>query len=106
MAFKDNYPNLEQWLMHGGTLGIHAIEDSLVKIEVGDDEGLADDYVVESDTIDEGLAQAEKQVALLIADAKDLQAMYQSGDVKSVDQEMIRITGLPPIPNPYYKGDR
>ena len=91
--------------MHGGTLGICAIGDGLVKIEVGDGEGLADDYVFECEMIDEGLALAEKQVDLLIAEAKDLQTMYLSGDVKSVDQEIIRITGVPPIRNPYYKGD-
>jgi len=105
MAFKDTYPNLDQWLMYGGTLGIYAIGDGLVKIEVGDSEGLADDYVFECETIDEGLTLAEKQVDLLIADAKDLQSMYLSGDVKSVDQEIVRITGVPPLRNPYYKGD-
>ncbi|WP_455201913.1 hypothetical protein [Kaarinaea lacus] len=91
--------------MFGGTLGIHAINDGLLRIEIGDVEGLSDDYVFECETVDEGLALAEKQVDLLIADAKDLQSMYLSGDVKSVDQEVIRITGVPPIPNPHYKGD-
>jgi hypothetical protein len=104
MAFKKSYPCLDQWLMYGGTLGVCAISDGLVRIEVGDGEGLADDYVFECETIDEGLALAEKQVELLIADAKDLQSMYMSGDVKSVDQEVIHITGVPPIRNPYYKG--
>ena len=105
MTFKQTYPNLDQWLMFGGTLGVHAIGDGLVKIEIGDVEGLSDDHVFECETIDEGLALAEKQVDQLIADAKDLQSMYLSGDVKSVDQKVIRITGVPPIPNPHYKAD-
>ena len=105
MAFKETYPNLDQWLMYGGTLGIYAIGDGLVKIEVGDSEGLADDCVFESETIDDGLTLADKQAELLIADAKDLQSMYLSGDVKSVDQEIIRITGVEPMRNPYYRDD-
>ena len=105
MTFKESYPYLDQWLMYGGTLGIYAIADGLLKVEVGDSEGLADDYVFECEAIDDGLTQAEKQVEDLIADAKDLQSMYLSGDVKSVDQEVIRITGVAPMRNPYYKGD-
>ena len=103
-AFKDNYPTLEQWFIYGGTLSVYATGDGLIKVEVGDSEGMADDYEFESKSIDEGLTLAEKQVDSLIADAKDLQSMYLSGDVKSVDQEVIRITGVAPIRNPFYKG--
>ncbi|MCI0505053.1 MAG: hypothetical protein L0Z73_02985 [Gammaproteobacteria bacterium] len=44
----------------------------------------------------------ENQARTLINDAMELQSMYLEGDVKSVDQEIIRITGLPPVRNPFY----
>lgn len=103
MAFKNSYPSIEQWLQYGGTLGMHSVDKGLVQVEVGDSAGLADDVVCESPTVDGALAEAEKTVKQLIADAKELLEMYLSGDVKSVDQETIRITGVPPIPNPHYK---
>jgi len=106
MVFKNTYPNLEQWLMYGGTLSVYSIGNGVIKLEVGDGEGLTDDYVFECETIDEGLSVAEGQVKELINEARELQAMYLDGDVKSVDQEVIRITGLPPIRNPYYDSSR
>lgn len=106
MAFKNIYPNLEQWLMYGGTLNVYSIGNGVIKLEVGDGEGLADDYAFECESIDDGLSAAEKQVSELIEEARELQAMYQDGDVKSVDQEMIRITGLPPFRNPFYDSKR
>jgi hypothetical protein len=106
MAFKNTYPNLEQWLMYGGTLSVYSIGNGVIKVEVGDGEGLADDYAFECETIDEGLLVADKQVRELLDEARELQAMYLEGDVKSVDQEIIRITGLPPMRNPFYDNNR
>ncbi|WP_455206578.1 hypothetical protein [Kaarinaea lacus] len=102
MAFNENYPNLEQWLLYGGTLSVYSVGNGVIKVEVGDGEGLADEYVFECETVDEGLAVAENQVQELINEALELQSMYLDGDVKSVDQEIIRITGLPPMRNPFY----
>ena len=102
MAFKDNYPNLDQWLTYGGTLGLYSIGDAIVRVEIGDTDGVADGHIFECESVDDGLRLAEEKVQVLIEDAKDLQSMYLSGDVKSVDQEVIHITGVPPIRNPLY----
>jgi len=102
MAFNDSYPKLEQWLMFGGALSMYSIGDGVIKVEIGDSDGLADEHVFECESIDEGLTLAEQAVTQLIEEADDLRAMYMSGDVKSVDQEVIRITGVPPIRNPLY----
>ena len=102
MAFNDSYPKLEQWLMFGGALNMYSIGDNVIKLEIGDSDGLADEHVFECESIDEGLSLAEEAVARLIDEAHDLRAMYMAGDVKSVDQEVIRITGVPPIRNPLY----
>ncbi|MCI0505052.1 MAG: hypothetical protein L0Z73_02980 [Gammaproteobacteria bacterium] len=45
MAFKNSYLNLEQWLMYGGTLNVYSIGNGVIRLEVGDGEGLSDDYV-------------------------------------------------------------
>lgn len=76
--------------------------DGVVKIELGDTEGLADEHCYECETIESGLALAEQKARELIEEAADLMSMYESGDVKSVDQQIIRITGVPPMRNPYY----
>jgi hypothetical protein len=102
MAFKNSYPNLAQWFMYGGTLNVYSIGNGVIRLEVGDGEGLADDYVFECEAIDEGLLNVENQVRTLINEAMELQSMYLAGDVKSVDQEIIHITGLPPVRNPFY----
>ncbi|MGD8569163.1 MAG: hypothetical protein PVJ39_13830 [Gammaproteobacteria bacterium] len=104
MTFKDQYPYLDQWLNYGGTLEITPVSDGVMRLKVGDSEGLADDHSFEAESVDEGLALAEKQVSLLIVEAKDLQNMYLSGQVKSPDQEVIRITGVEPFRNPLHGG--
>ncbi|HEY5604405.1 MAG TPA: hypothetical protein VIM41_14990 [Gammaproteobacteria bacterium] len=106
MMFKDSYPHLEQWLMYGGTLNVYSIGNGVITVEVGDGEGLSDDYIYESETIDEGLLAADEQVKALINEARELQSMYLLGDVKSADQEIICITGLPPIRNPFFNNNR
>ena len=45
MAFKDIYPNLEQWLTYGGTLGLYSTGDAVVKVELGDTDGVADEHL-------------------------------------------------------------
>lgn len=100
MKFKEHYPFLDQWLSYGGTLEISPLGDGVMKIEVGDSEGLSDDFIYEVESVDEGLASAEKQVALLIENAKELRSMYLAGEVKSPDQDVIRITGVEPFRNP------
>lgn len=100
--FKDSYPGLEQWLSYGGSLNMFSVSDGIVKIELGDTEGLADEHAFECETIGDGLVLAEQKARELIEEATDLMSMYESGDVKSVDQEIIRITGVPPMRNPYY----
>jgi len=102
MMFKKLYPNLDQWLRYGGSLNLYSISDGIVKIELGDTEGLADEHIFECETLDTGLTIAEQKALKLIAEAKDLMSMYEEGDVKSVDQEIIHITGLPPMRNPFY----
>ena len=102
MKFKEHYPFLEQWLSYGGTLEISPVGDGVMRIEVGDSEGLSDDFTYEVESIDEGLTKVEQQVALLIEHAKELRAMYMAGDVKSPDQEVIRITGVEPFRNPLF----
>ena len=100
--FKNIYPNLDQWLRYGGSLNLYSVSDGIVKIELGDTEGLADEHSFECETLDDGLTIAEQKALQLIAEAQDLMSMYEEGDVKSVDQEIIHITGLPPMRNPYY----
>jgi len=90
--------------MYGGTLNVYPIGENTIYFEVGDADGMTDDYVFECQTVDEGLLAAENQVRQLIIEARELQAMYMEGDVKSVDKEYIRITGLPPVKNPFYGG--
>jgi len=102
MSFSDSYPKLEQWLMFGGMLSMCSIGDGVIKVEIGDSDGLADEHVFECESIDDGLSLAEEAVARLIEEAHDLRAMYIAGDVKSIDQEVIRITGVPPVRNPLY----
>jgi len=103
MAFKNAYPKLEQWLMFGGALSIYSIGDGVIKVEIGDSDGLADEHVFECESIDAGMILAEETVTHLIDEAHELRAMYMAGDVKSVDQEVIHITGVPPIRNPLYE---
>lgn len=103
--FKDNYPNLDQWLRYGGSLNMYSVSDGIVKVELGDTEGLADEHAFECETIEDGLVLAEQKALELIAEARDLMSMYESGDVKSVDQEVIHITGVPPMRNPLFKND-
>jgi len=103
MAFRDNYPGLDQWLTYGGTLSLYSIGDAVVKVELGDTDGVADEHIFECESIDDGLELAEQKVKVLIEDAHDLRSMYMSGDVKSMDQEVIHITGVPPIRNPYFE---
>ena len=103
--FKDNYPALEQWLRYGGSLNLFSVSDGIVKVELGDTEGLADEHTFECETIDDGLKLAEQKAGMLIEEAKDLMSMYESGDVKSKDQQVIRITGVPPMRNPHYAVD-
>lgn len=100
--FKKHYPGLDQWLRYGGSLNMYSVSDGIVKIELGDTEGLADEHAYECETIEDGLALAEHKARELIEEASDLLSMYESGDVKSIDQEIIRITGVPPMRNPYY----
>lgn len=100
--FKDNYPGLDQWLRYGGSLNMYSLSDGIVKIELGDTEGLADEHAYECETIEDGLILAEQKARELIEEAADLMSMYETGDVKSVDQQIIRITGVPPMRNPYY----
>jgi len=100
--FKDSYPNLDQWLRFGGSLNMYSVSDGIVKIEIGDTEGLADEHGFECETIEDGLLLAEQKAHELIAEAKDLLSMYEAGDVKSVDQAVIHITGVPPMRNPHY----
>lgn len=102
MKFKEQYPYLDQWLNYGGTLEIIPVGDGVMRFKVGDSEGLADERSFEAESVDEGLALVEKQVTLLIEEANDLQNMYLSGQVKSPDQEVIRITGVAPFRNPLY----
>jgi hypothetical protein len=102
MKFKDQYPYLDQWLNYGGTLEIIPVGDGVMRLKVGDSEGLADERSFETESVDEGLELVEKQVALLIEEANDLQNMCLSGQVKSPDQEVIRITGVAPFRNPLY----
>lgn len=92
--------------MYGGALSVYSVGNGVIKVEVGDGEGLADEYVFECETVDEGLSVAENQAQELINEALELQSMYLDGDVKSVDQEIIRITGLPPMRNPYYDSSK
>jgi len=106
MIFKDNFPNLDQWLKYGGTLSVYSISSGVIRFEVGDADGMTDDYAFECETIDEGLLAAEIQTRQLIIEARELQAMYLDGDVRSMDKEIIRITGLPPIRNPFYDGNK
>ncbi|WP_455375385.1 hypothetical protein [Kaarinaea lacus] len=103
--FKDIYPNLDQWLRYGGSLNMYSVSDGIVKIEIGDTEGLADEHAYECETIEDGLILAEQKAEELIAEARDLMSMYESGDVKSVDQEIIHITGVPPMRNPLFETD-
>lgn len=103
--FKDIYPNLDQWLRYGGSLNMYSVSDGIVKIEIGDTEGLADEHAYECETIEDGLTLAEQKAEELIAEARDLMSMYESGDVKSVDQEIIHITGVPPMRNPLFETD-
>jgi hypothetical protein len=103
--FKDNYPSLDQWLRYGGSLNMYSVSDGIVKIELGDTEGLADEHAFECETIEDGLILAEHKALELIAEATDLMSMYESGDVKSVDQEVIHITGVPPMRNPLFETD-
>ena len=103
--FKNIYPNLDQWLRYGGSLNMYSVSDGIVKIEIGDTEGLADEHAYECETIEDGLTLAEQKAEELIAEARDLMSMYESGDVKSVDQEIIRITGVPPMRNPLFETD-
>lgn len=100
--FKDIYPNLDQWLRYGGSLNMYSVSDGIVKIELGDTEGLADEHAYECETIEDGLILAEQKAEMLIEEAKDLMSMYEEGDVKSVDQEVIHITGVPPMRNPLF----
>ena len=100
--FKDSYPGLDQWLRYGGSLNMFSVSDGIVKIELGDTEGLADEHAFECETIEDGLLLAEQKALNLIEEAKDLMSMYETGDVKSIDQEVIHITGVPPMRNPYY----
>jgi len=100
--FKDSYPNLDQWLRYGGSLNMYSVSDGVVKIDLGDTEGLADEHSYECETIEDGLTLAEQKAKELIEEAKDLLSMYESGDVKSVDQQIIRITGVPLMRNPFY----
>ena len=100
--FKNSYPHLDQWLRFGGSLNMYSVSDGIVKVELGDTEGLADEHSFECETIDDGLAIAEQKALELIAEATDLMSMYETGDVKSVDQEIIHITGVPPMRNPYF----
>ncbi|WP_455220219.1 hypothetical protein [Kaarinaea lacus] len=106
MIFKDNFPNLDQWLKYGGTLSVYSTSNGMIRFEVGDADGMTDDFVFECETIDEGFLTAENQARQLIIEARELQAMYLDGDVKSSDKEIIRITGLPPIQNPFYNSDQ
>lgn len=103
--FKNNYPNLDQWLRYGGSLNLFSVSDGIVKVELGDTEGLADEHGFECESIDAGLELAEQKALELIAEARDLMSMYEAGDVKSVDQQIIHITGVPPMRNPYYGDD-
>ena len=103
--FKNSYPNLDQWLRFGGSLNMYSVSDGIVKIEIGDTEGLADEHGFECETIEDGLLLAEQKAHDLIAEARDLMSMYESGDVKSVDQEVIHITGVPPMRNPLFASD-
>ena len=100
--FKDSYPNLDQWLRYGGSLNMYSVSDGIVKIEIGDTEGLADEHAYECESIEDGLILAEQKAEMLIEEAKDLMSMYVNGDVKSVDQEIIHITGVPPLRNPVF----
>jgi len=100
--FKDYFPNLEQWLRFGGSLNLYSVSDGIVKVELGDTEGLADEHIYECESTDDGLRLAEQKAGELIAEARDLMSLYVSGDVKSIDQEIIHITGVPPMRNPLY----
>lgn len=100
--FKESYPALDQWLRYGGSLNMYSVSDGIVKIELGDTEGLADEHTFECETINDGLLLSEQKAHELIEEAKDLMSMYESGDVKSIDQEIIHITGVPPMRNPFY----
>ena len=81
---------------------MYSVTDGIVKIELGDTDGLADEHSYECESIGDGLTLAEQKAEVLIADAKDLMSMYMAGDVKSVDQEIIHVTGVPPLRNPLY----
>ena len=100
--FKDSYPSLDQWLRYGGSLNMFSVSDGIVKIELGDTEGLADEHSYECETIEDGLLLAEQKAQELIEEATDLMSMYETGDVKSIDQEVIHITGVPPMRNPHF----
>ena len=81
---------------------MYSVSDGIVKIEIGDTDGLADEHSYECGSIEDGLVLAEQKAEVLIADAKDLMSMYMAGDVTSVDQEVIHITGVPPLRNPLF----
>ena len=66
-------------------------------LESGNAKGAADVFRRHGDGIKD-----KQKAEILIADAKDLMSMYMAGDVKSVDQEIIHVTGVPPMRNPLF----
>ena len=109
MAFSQQYPELAQWLTHGGLLHIRQVRESATGIEaiLGDAGGFPYDGGCTAPTIDELFAVVEAKAGhWRVLNAGHLRDFISepfedwSGTVRDLPE--IRFTGWPAIPNPFY----
>ncbi len=103
MALSDLYPELCQWLTHGGLLSVRPESEMKIIAWVGDAGGFPIDGSCTATTVDDLFAAVEKKIASWRVQNYELQQQILN-DMPNVcrhDKE-ICVTGWPPIPNPHY----
>jgi hypothetical protein len=105
MSFAKSYPNLHQWLSHGGLMSVQPTEDgSKIEVLLGDGGGFPQARALCGATPDDALSVAETEAVRRLQTTRQLQQELVADDLPGLrDKEFIYVTGWPPAPNPHFK---
>jgi hypothetical protein len=102
MSFSEKYPELSQWLTHGGLLQVRPASPTHIEALLGDAGGYPNDGSCTASTIDELFAAVEQKVAIWRPLSYRLQQQILAEPEGFESESEIRVTGWPPIQNPRY----
>jgi hypothetical protein len=105
MSFAKSYPNLHQWLSHGGLMLVRPTEDGgKIEVLLGDAGGFPKARALCGATPDEALSVAETDAVRRLQMTRQLQQELLADDSPEVCAvEFIGVTGWPRVPNPKFR---